>query len=122
LQSEDVARELKEITDFSDSLKELPLNERQFAIQLAERMNRNNVDELDAHDTLSAFRIGQGKFKTIMNILEHHGMGHMSERGHNQFAVVLREEWLKIFTYCKDANIPPEDVFIDLNFGLLDEL
>ncbi len=117
-----MARELKEITDFLDSLKELPLNERQFAIQLAERMNRNNVDELDAHDTLSAFRIGQGKFKTIMNILEHHGMGHMSERGHNQFAVVLREEWLKIFTYCKDANIPPEDVFIDLNFGLLDEL
>jgi hypothetical protein len=122
LDDEDVAREMEEITDFLGRLKEVPLKERQFAIRLAERMNRNNVDELDAHDTLSAFQLGQNKFKTLMNILEHHGMGHISERaGHNQYAVVLREEWLKIYAYCKDENIPPEDVLIDLDFGLLDE-
>ena len=46
LDPEDIARELKDISGFIDNLKELPLNERQFAIRLAERMNRNGVDEL----------------------------------------------------------------------------
>ncbi|MCJ9700180.1 hypothetical protein [Bradyrhizobium sp. SHOUNA76] len=122
LDPEDVERELKEITDFLNSLKEVPLNERQFAIRLAERMNRLNVDELDVHDTVAAFTIGPTKFKRLMGILEHHGMGHISERaGYNQYDVVLRDEWLKIYAYCKEQQIPPEDVFLDLNFGLLDE-
>ena len=46
LEASDLARELKEITDFVDRLKELPHNERQFAIQLAERMDRNNTTRL----------------------------------------------------------------------------
>jgi hypothetical protein len=121
LEASGVARELKEISAFIDSLKELPLNERQFAIKLAERMDRNGVDELDAHATLSAFRIGQSKFKTMMSIIENNNLGHIAERGFNQYAVVLREEWLKVYAYCREENIPPEDVFIDLNFGLLDE-
>lgn len=118
---EDIERELEEIKSFIDSLKELPLNERQFAIKLAERMNRNSVDELDDHTVLSAFGIGVNKFKTMMRIIEEHNMGHISERGFDRAAVVLRDEWLKIYAYCTEENISPEDVFIDLNFGLLDE-
>jgi hypothetical protein len=121
LEPEDIARELKEISNFIDNLKELPLNERQFAIKLAERMNRNNVDELDAHATLSAFSIGQTKFTTLMRIIEDHGLGYIREKEHNQYGLVLSEEWLKILAYCTEHNIAPEDVFIDLNFGLLDE-
>lgn len=121
LDPEDIARELKDISGFIDNLKELPLSERQFAVRLAERMNRNGVDELDAHTTLSAFNIGQTKFTTMMRIIEDHGLGYIRERGHNQYGIVLSEEWLKILGYCTDHNIAPEDVFIDLNFGLLDE-
>lgn len=121
LEAEDIARELKEISGFIDNLRELPLNERKFAVKIAERMNRNNVDELDAHATVSAFSIGATKFKTMMRIIEDNGLGHIAERDYNQYAVVLRDEWLKIFAYCTEENIPPEDVLIDLNFGLLDE-
>ena len=85
------------------------------------RMLPTGVDELDAHTTLSAFNIGQTKFTTIMRIIEDHGLGYIRERGHNQYGIVLNEEWLKILAYCTDHNIPPEDVFIDLNLGLLDE-
>jgi hypothetical protein len=122
LEAEDVAREQKEISKFIDNLKELPLNERQFAIKLAERMDRNGVDELDAHAILSAFNVGRTKFNTMMSIIEDHNLGHFAERGFNKHAVVLREEWLKIYAYCREKNIPPEDVFIELNFGLLDEI
>ena len=121
LDKEDIARELEEITSFIDNLKELPLKERQFAINLTERMHRNSVDELDAHTVLSAFGIGVSKFKTMMRIIEEHGLGHISERGFDKAAVVLDEPWLKIFGYCTDKNIPPADVFIDLNFSLLDK-
>lgn len=121
LEKEDIARELKEISGFIDSLRELPLKERQFAINLAERMNRNGTDELDAHTVLSAFNIGVSKFKTMVRIIEEHGLGHISERDFDKAAVVLNEAWLKIFAYCKEQDIPPEDMFIDLNFGLLDK-
>jgi hypothetical protein len=121
LSKSDIKRELQEMTGFLDNLKELPLQHRQFAIKLAERMNRNNVDELDAHSTLAAFSIGLNKFKTMMDVIDHHELGHIGERGFNKYAVVLAEEWLKIYAYCRDENIPPEDVLSDLNFGLLDE-
>jgi hypothetical protein len=56
-----------------------------------------------------------------MRIIEDHSLGYIRESGHNRYGMVLSEEWLKILAYCTDHNIAPEDVFIDLNFGLLDE-
>jgi hypothetical protein len=122
LDEEDIARELKDITDFIDKVRELPLRERQFAINLAERMSRNGVDELDAHTVLSAFNLGMTKFKTMMRIIDEHGLGHISEREFDKADVVLSDEWLKIYAYCTERNIPPEDVFIELDFSLLDEI
>ncbi|MBO4224745.1 hypothetical protein [Bradyrhizobium neotropicale] len=120
LEEESIQRELKDITSFIDKLRELPLKERLFAIKLAERMVRNDTDELDAHTVLSAFNIGRGKFQTMVRIIEDHGLGHIIDRGYNQAGVVLNDEWLKIYAYCKEANIPPEEIFIDMDFGLLD--
>jgi hypothetical protein len=120
LNIEDTAHELADIRDFINRLKELPLNERQFALKLTERMNRNGVEELDVHDALSAFSVGQMKFKTLMGVIDHHGLGHISERGFNSYSVVLAEEWLRVFAFCRESNVPPEDVLIDLNFSLLD--
>src|SRR5690606_15175763 len=47
--------EVAGLTTFIDRLKELPLEERAFAIKLAERMRRRDVDDLPAEDVVGAF-------------------------------------------------------------------
>jgi hypothetical protein len=111
LNIEDTARELTDIRSFINRLKELPLNERQFALKLTERMDRNGVEELDVHDALSAFSVGQMKFKTLMGVIDHHGLGHISERGFNSYSVELeRDEFRlrRILRFRNSCRIPVE--------------
>ncbi|MCC8959482.1 hypothetical protein H8B02_40595 [Bradyrhizobium sp. Pear77] len=74
--------EIDGICQFIDKLKELPLQQRDFAIKLAERMRRQNTDKLLVEDVMGAFQIGSTKLKDCMRVLEAHNLGWINE-GHN---------------------------------------
>jgi DNA-binding transcriptional ArsR family regulator len=87
---EGAENEIRGIRAFIDRLKELPLDEREFALKLAERMRRRNRDELTVDDVMGAFNVSANALRRHMQILEEHGLGHIVEgEERNQYFVSL---------------------------------
>ncbi len=118
--------EINGVGDFVDNLKELPHEQREFALKLAERMRRNNTDELPVDDVTGAFRIGRTALKRHMDLLEHWRLGSIDEGEYQKYFVVLwsREPdtnpWVEILEFCEATKHMSDELIYDLNFGLYD--
>ncbi|MCQ9148089.1 hypothetical protein [Ochrobactrum sp. BTU2] len=119
--------EVEGLADFIDKLKELPLDERAFAIKLAERMRRREVNDLPAEDVAGAFSLGKTKLRQRMNLLEHHGLGDITEgHGYQQYVVRLWDRdpggnpWIEMLEFCDKTGIAIDSLVYDLNFAQYD--
>lgn len=120
--------EIPGIAAFIDKLKELPIEQRSFAIKLAERMRRNDQAELDAEETESAFEMSRDEFKRHMGILDHRGLGDIEESmRYGRYDVRLFERnpggnpWVEILEFCDATDTPVGDFIFELNFVLYDD-
>jgi hypothetical protein len=75
----DHREEIRGVGHFIDSLKELPLAEREFALKLAERMRRRRKDSLPVEDVMGAFRLSASALNRHMGVLEDHQLGSIDE-------------------------------------------
>lgn len=113
---------------FIEKLKELPLAQREFAVQLATRMMRNGVERLLFEDVKGAFQIGVTKIKEHMRVLEHHGLGGINEgHNHNEYFLELWERkpwgnpWFEMIEFCEATGLSVDSFVYDLNFAQYDE-
>lgn len=126
-ESMDIEQEIAGLVKFMDRLKELPLEQREFAIKLAERMKRQDIDDLPADDVVGAFKLGQAKLKKHMDLLEHHGLGYITEGfGYQKFIVRLQDRdpgcnpWIEILEFCEKTGASRSSFIYDLNFAQYD--
>ena len=119
--------EVEGLATFIGRLKELPLEERAFAIKLAERMRRRDVDDLPAEDAAGAFSLGKTKLRQHMNLLEHHLLGDITAgHGYQQYIVRLWDRdpggnpWIEMLEFCDRTGIAIDSLVSDLNFAQYD--
>jgi hypothetical protein len=123
----DVDEEVVGLSKFIDSLKELPLDQREFAIKLAQRMKRQGNDDLPADDVVEAFNLSLEKLKYHMELLEHHGLGEITEGlGYQKYIVRLWDRdpggnpWVEILEFCEETDSSTSSFIYDLNFAQYD--
>jgi hypothetical protein len=123
----DHEEEIRGVRYFIDSLKELPPQEREFALKLAERMRRRKKDLLPVDDVMGAFQLSVNALKRHMGVLEHHGLGSIEEGSEpGQYFVALSERegasnpWIEILEFCEMTGHATDELIHDLNFGLYD--
>lgn len=119
--------EIKGIKEFVKKLAELPLEQRSFALAVAERMKRRNVESLPTDDVQHAFNIGSSKLKKQMDLLEHHSLGSIDEDNmQGKYLVHLWERdhggnpWIEILDFCEKSGDDPDQFIVDLDFALYD--
>jgi hypothetical protein len=118
---------IRGIRDFIDNLKELPLEQRAFALKLAERMRRNDMSELLVEDVMGAFQISATALKRHMRVLEHWRLGSIEEFGEDQHVVTLWDRepdstpWDEVLEFCEETRHAPDEFVYELNFGLYDD-
>lgn len=125
--SMNIDEELVGLTTFIGRLKELPLEERAFAIKLAERMMRRDVEDLPVDDVVGAFNLSTSRLRKHMNLLEHHGLGDISEgHGYQQYIVRLRDRdpgcnpWIEMLEFCDKTGVAIDNLLYDLDFAQYD--
>ena len=117
---------ISDIVAFVDKLKELPLDVREFALKLAERMRRKKVNELLVQEVTRVFDISHKKLNDIMAIMDRAGLGDIDEKDPRTFVVTLREKkwggnaWYEILEFCDRTGETPEQFIYDLRFDLYD--
>lgn len=121
------AEELKDIKEFVQKLAELPLEQRNFALRIAERMKRRGVSWLPTDDVKHAFGIGDYKLKKQMELLKHHELGSIDEdEMPSSYVVNLWERrrggnpWIEILDFCEQSGDDPDQFIVDLDFALYD--
>lgn len=125
--SMNIIEEVAGLAKFIDRLKELPLAQREFAIKLAERMKRQGSDNLPADDVVGAFNLNEKKLKQHMELLEHHGLGDITEGfGCQKYIVRLWDRdpgcnpWIEILDFCQITGSSSSSFIFDLNFEQYD--
>lgn len=120
--------EIDGIREFIGKLRELPLNQRRFALSVAERMKRRGVETLPIDDVALAFGIGHTKLKANMDLIEHHLLGSVDKDFQpGKYVVRLWDRkpagnpWVEILEFCEQSGDDPEEFIIDLNFLLYDK-
>lgn len=120
--------EIKGIKGFVRKLAELPLEQRSFAMAIAERMKRRNVDSLPTDDVENAFNIGSSKLKKQMDLLEHHQLGSVNEDNvPGKYVVSLWHRshgdnpWIEILDFCEKSGDHSDQFIVDLDFALYDK-
>lgn len=120
--------EIEGIGSFIDRLKELPLEQRDFAVKLAIRMRRQDAEKLLVEDVTGAFQIGNTKLQNHMRVLDHHGLGGINE-GHNyrEYFVELWDRkpggnpWVEMLEFCDQTGVSIDTLVYDLDFSQYDE-
>lgn len=120
--------DIEGVREFVNKLKELPLEQRQFAIKLAERMRRLDNEKPLAKDIMAAFNLGATALKRQMDILEMHNLGFIEEGEYRDMHVVRlcgREPggnpWFEVLEFCEKTEHGADELLIELNFGIFDE-
>jgi hypothetical protein len=118
----DHKQEIRGVHHFIDNLKELPLTEREFALNLAQRMRRRRKRSLPAEDVMGAFQLSAYALRCHMSVLEDHQLGSIDEQG--QVTLSERERrsnpWIEILEFCEKTGHSTDELIQDLNFGLYD--
>lgn len=122
------ADDVEGIRAFIDRLKELPLQEREFALAVAERMRRQNLEKLPVDDVTGAFQISRTKLKKHVDLLRHHCLGDIDEGHHpGEYFVSLAgrdpwdiNPWIEILDFCDLMKLSTESFIHDLDFGQYD--
>jgi DNA-binding transcriptional ArsR family regulator len=119
--------DIRGVRYFIENLKELPLQEREFALKLAERMRRRRRDTLTAEDVMGAFQISADALQRHMKVLEDHQLGDLDEGSEpNSYYVALSDRegdinpWIEILEFCDATGHTPDELIHDLNFALYD--
>lgn len=120
--------EIEGIRSFIDRLKELPLEQRDFAVKVATRMRRLDAEKLLVEDVTGAFQIGNSKLQNHMRVLEHHGLGCINE-GHNyrEYFVELWDRkpggnpWIEMLEFCDQTGVSIDTLVYDLDFSQYDK-
>jgi cytochrome c553 len=115
--------EITGVCEFIEKLSELPLDHRNFALSIADRMRRRGVDALPVEDVVSAFSISSTKLKSRMDLIEHHLLGDIEE-DHVPGKYVLKlwdrkpggNPWIEILDFCELSGDDPDEFVIELNF------
>jgi len=125
--SMNIDEEVAGLAKFIDRLKELPLDQREFAIKLAERMKRQGNDNLPVDDVAGAFKVSSKKLMQHMGLLEHHGLGGITEGfGYQQYIVRLWDRdpgcnpWIEVMEFCEKTGVSASSFIYDLNFAQYD--
>lgn len=122
---DDVTGEQDEINGlraFIDKLKECPIEQRGFALKLAERMRRRNVQKLSVEDTMGAFQIDDKELGHNIRILEEHGLGYIDEDEPGTYFVSLCERdpggnpFIEIVDFCNATGCNSDTLIYDLRF------
>ena len=120
--------EIDGIRSFIDSLKELPLEQRDFAVKLAIRMRRQDAAKLLVEDVTGAFQIGTTKLQNHMRVLDHHGLGGINEgHNHREYFVELWDRkpggnpWIEMLEFCDQTSVSIDTLVYDLDFSQYDE-
>lgn len=119
--------EIDGVIEFARKLSELPLNQRRFALSVAERMKRRGVDELPVDDVVAAFGIGHSNLKKQMDLIEHHLLGSIEEDFEpGKYVVKLWDRepggnpWIEILEFCDKSGHDSDEFVLELNFSLYD--
>lgn len=129
LDLDDVIDEPDEISGlriFIDKLKECPLEQRGFALKLAERMRRRDVRRLSVQDAMGAFQISDRELARNMQILEEHVLGCIDEDEPGAYVVSLFERspagnpFVEILDFCDATGCDPDTLIYDLAFTAYD--
>lgn len=119
--------EIDGVREFIDKLKECPLEQRVFALELSRRMRRRGVDKLSVEDAIGAFNLGQTALKKHMMILEEHGLGCIDEGEYpGKYDVIILERspggnpFTEILDFCEATSTDPETLILQLRFDLYD--
>jgi cytochrome c553 len=119
--------DIRDIGKFIRKLSELPIEQRQFALSLAERMKRRNLEKLPFDDVSKAFAIGLSKLKKQMQLLEHHQLGSVEEATvFDQYNITLWHRdrggnpFIEILDFCEKSGNLKDEFIVDLNFALYD--
>lgn len=123
----DAEDEIAGVRAFIEKLVETPFPERDFALQLAQRMYRKNVEELPAEDVVSAFNMTPNDLKEAMRVLEHHGLADIDDKwGDGRYVVEFwprdpdGNPWFELIQFCEIKEIDPKETIRDLDFGIYD--
>ncbi len=120
--------EVDGVRQFVEKLSELPLNQRRFALRIAERMKRRDLGGLPVQEVISVFRISHAKLKSNMELIEDHCLGSIDE-DHipGKYIVSLWDRkpggnpWIEILDFCEVSGDDPDEFVMELNFALYDE-
>ncbi len=120
--------ELAGIRDFIDSLKECPLDQRSFALEVSRRMRRLKRRHLSVEDVGGAFTLSQAALAKNMKILEEHTLGCIDPGewpGKWEVSIYNRNPdgnpFIEILDFCDATGNDPETFILGLDFGLYDE-
>jgi hypothetical protein len=112
---------------FIDKLKECPLDQRGFALELSRRMRRRNVDQLSADDVLEAFKLSVPQLRKHMGILEEHHLGCIDEGEYQgKYDVTIFERapagnpFIEILDFCDATATDPETLILGLRIDHYD--
>jgi hypothetical protein len=114
------------IRDFVDKLHGLPLEIRNFALEIAIRMRRLGKTTLLVTDVLKALKIDERELKENIDLLDHHGLGDVIEDFDGRWNIRLHDRdpgvnpWIEMIEFCETNDRPIDDLVYDLNFSLYD--
>jgi len=134
---EDRAAEVKRMRKYAARVKELPIETRRLlsiavrrAYEQAARARRRGLGSLTVNPTevQKAANLGNDEMREQVRILDEHGLASVDEdEGIGSWTMYIYGEgdWSRlpedIARFCKRRDISLDDIFVDLNFDLLDE-
>lgn len=121
-----VGDDLAALKKFIDNLSLMPVDTRQFALSIAERMRLvGKENSLDVREVTEAFNISDRKLMDKMASLDRHNLGGINEGDYPVKHVVClydREPglnpWIEIIEFCEKTEHNTDELILDLNFSL----
>lgn len=114
------------IRGFVEKLRGLPLEVRSFAMEVADRMLRLDRSMLLVADVQRALGLDEGELKTLIDLLDEHGLGDAHEDFQDRWHVRLHDRepggnpFIEILRFCRATGCPRETLVYNLDFAAYD--
>ena len=111
-----------------DKLRELPLQQRSFALSLAQRLLRNGKSRLSTKEVENAFNIESQELLENLLILDDAGFGGYEQSTDNPNITEVmfysrdfgENIFIEIAQFCEKTETDPNELIRDLNFSIFD--